>query len=94
MPRRTRPLIIAEAVGWDFADMRDQLYQPGHTPVPIYTIGDDYLTVVSPSERAKLVAWWEARSGDAAQIVDHPDDRAQRFAAEMNPPRRVVVIRS
>lgn len=48
-------LAIAEAFGFDFAEVEnDYRYQYGHTPCPVYAIGECYYTATkSPDKKPK-----------------------------------------
>lgn len=55
MTRFSIRLAIAEAFGFDYADIEnDHRYQYGHTPCPIYTVGEGYYTATkAPNIRPK-----------------------------------------
>lgn len=45
MKRLNRAEAIANVIGWDIQDVKENLYQHGRTSTPVYTIGSNYYCV-------------------------------------------------
>lgn len=74
--RQTRRALAAQAMGEDEAEMKDRLYNAGHTPIPVYVFGDFYVAVGTDAEARRL------EKSIRYKLTPHRDAHVQSLAQQ------------
>ena len=80
--RRQAPELIATLIGWDWSDVKDNVYQPVRYASPrVYVIGEGYMC--APTARQKLpadVGAWEVAGVVYGRTIYHTKEEPAAIA--------------